>query len=118
MFHDLTLADVRAETPDSVVLTFDVPADLSGAFAYQPGQYLTLRADVDGTDQRRNYSIASRPGAPLCVGVKRVEDGVFSSFAQSLKAGDTRAVMPPEGRFVCKNQTDLVLIAAGSGITP
>lgn len=118
MFHNLTLADVRTETSDSVVLTFDVPADLAGTFAYQPGQYLTLRADVDGTDQRRNYSIASRPGAPLCVGVKRIEDGVFSAFAQSLKPGDTLAVMPPEGRFVCTNQTDLVLIAAGSGITP
>lgn len=118
MFHNLTLCDVQAETGDSVVLTFDVPKGLADAFAFTPGQYLTLRADVAGEDLRRNYSIASLPGEKLCVGVKQVTDGVFSTFAQDLKAGDSLAVMPPEGRFVANGEENLVLIAAGSGITP
>ncbi len=118
MFHDLTLSDVKADTADSVILSFDVPAELSDTFHYAPGQYLTLRAEVDGEDIRRNYSIASRPGGALCVGVKQVDSGAFSTFAQGLTPGDRLSVMPPEGRFTYDKQTNIVLIAAGSGITP
>ena len=118
MFHDLKISSVRLETPDAVAISFDLPAELTETFAFQPGQYLTLRADVAGEDIRRSYSIASVPGAPLTVGVKRVEGGAFSTFAQGLKVGDTLSVMPPEGRFVTRGERKIVLIAAGSGITP
>lgn len=118
MFHDLTIREVRHETPDSVAISFDLPEALNEAFTWVPGQYLTLRAEVDGQDIRRSYSIASLPGKPLTVGVKHVEGGAFSSFAQGLKAGDALQVMPPEGRFTCKSEDSLVLIAAGSGVTP
>ena len=47
-FHALTLSDVRRETPDAVSLAFDVPPELAADFAWQPGQYLTLRAMLDG----------------------------------------------------------------------
>lgn len=118
MFHDLTLTEVRTETPDSVVLSFDVPEALKCEYAYTPGQYLTLKADVDGAEIRRNYSITSLPDEPLRVGVKAVPGGAFSVWAQSLRRGDRIAVMPPEGRFVSKGEGHIVLIAAGSGITP
>ena len=118
MFHDLTVADVRQETPDAVAITFDVPGEKTFDFLFTPGQYLTLRADVNGEDIRRSYSIASTPGAGLTVGVKRVDGGAFSTFAQSLKPGDRVAVMPPQGRFICTGEEDVVLIASGSGITP
>ena len=118
MFHDLTIRDVLRETPDSVAISFDVPPALTDAFVWVPGQYLTLRATVDGQDIRRSYSIASLPGKPLTVGVKHVDGGAFSSFAQGLKAGDHLQVMPPEGRFTCTAEERLVLIAAGSGVTP
>lgn len=118
MFHDLTIRDVRRETPDSVAISFDLPDEAAEAFAWVPGQYLTLRAVVDGQDIRRSYSIASLPGKPLTVGVKHVEGGAFSSFAQALTPGTSLQVMPPEGRFTCKDEARLVLIAAGSGVTP
>lgn len=118
MFHTLTISDIRRETPDSVAISFDVPEELREAFAYKPGQYLTLRAEVNGEDIRRSYSIASAPGAALTVGVKRVADGAFSTFAQALEKGGELAVMPPEGRFICHEESNIVLIAAGSGITP
>jgi ring-1,2-phenylacetyl-CoA epoxidase subunit PaaE len=118
MFHDLTIREVRRETPDSVAISFDVPDTLTDAFAWVPGQYLTLRATVDGQDIRRSYSIASLPGKPLTVGVKHVDGGAFSSFAQALTAGQSLQVMPPEGRFTCTSEERLVLIAAGSGVTP
>ena len=118
MFHDLTIREVRHETPDSVAISFDVPEALTDAFAWVPGQYLTLRATVDGQDIRRSYSIASLPGKPLTVGIKHVHGGAFSSFAQDLTPGQHLQVMPPEGRFTCKSEDRLVLIAAGSGVTP
>ncbi len=118
MFHDLKILAVRAETADAVAVSLDVPENLVPSFEWQPGQYLTLRADVSGDDVRRSYSIASQPGEPLTVGIKRVEDGVFSSFAQTLRPGQTLRVMAPEGRFVYRGEEEIVLIAAGSGITP
>ncbi len=118
MFHDLKVAEIRAEGADAVAIRFDVPDALADAFAFAPGQYLTLRADVGGEDLRRSYSIASLPGEGLCVGVKHVAGGVFSGFAQGLRAGDRVRVMPPEGRFVDPGCDRLVLVAAGSGITP
>ena len=121
-FHELEIAAVRNETPDAVAITFAIPEDLSDTFAFVPGQYLTLRADIGGEDMRRSYSICSPLGETgrRTVGVKRIEDGRFSSFAQTLKQGDRIEVMPPQGRFTAQigGSHDYLLLAAGSGITP
>ena len=99
-FHDLTISAVRVDTASSVELSFDIPAALVSAFVFEPGQYLTLRAVVDGQDLRRSYSICSPLGASqLSVGIKQIAGGAFSSFALSLKPGDVVQVMPPQGRF-------------------
>ena len=121
-FHDLEIAAVRSQTPDAVAITFAIPDDLSDAFAFTPGQYLTLRAEIDGEDMRRSYSICSplSDAGRRTVGVKRIADGRFSGFAQGLKPGDRIQVMPPQGRFTAEigGSHDYLLMAAGSGITP
>lgn len=121
-FHALKVASIARETPDAVAIGFEVPERLRDAFAFRPGQYLTLRAKIDGQEARRSYSICSMPGeAMLRVGVKKVADGRFSSFVnEALSVGDTIGVMPPEGRFTALSgeRHDYLLIAAGSGITP
>jgi ring-1,2-phenylacetyl-CoA epoxidase subunit PaaE len=126
-FHPLRVRDVRADTDDAVVVSFDVPPDLATTFDFVPGQYLTLRQEVGGQDLRRSYSICAAAGEGLRVGVRRVPGGAFSSWLHgSLKAGDTLQVMRPEGRFgaaaaalVASGQPAHVLaIAGGSGITP
>jgi ring-1,2-phenylacetyl-CoA epoxidase subunit PaaE len=118
-FHDLKVAEIRRETPDAVAIAFDAPGE---DYAFTPGQYLTLRAEIDGQDIRRSYSICSPLGARrLEVGVKRVEDGRFSTFVNDrLAVGDTLRVMTPEGRFLAPigGAHDYLMIAAGSGITP
>jgi metal-sulfur cluster biosynthetic enzyme len=96
-------------------------------FAFQPGQFLTLRATIDGQDVRRNYSISSprsrlrpqrRAGNRHPPGRRRPV--LQLGRAQLIKAGDTLEVMPPDGRFVVKKPRALhrVGFAAGSGITP
>lgn len=119
-FHTLTISAVEHTTDDAVVLTFDVPDDLAQAYRFTPGQYLTLRDVVDGNDIRRSYSICSALGDDLQVGVKAIENGVFSQHAQTLKPGDTLQVMTPEGRFLAPPGAgnNYLLLAAGSGITP
>ncbi len=120
-FHDLTLKSVRPETTDAVALMFDIPDALAADYTFTPGQYLTLRADIRGQDVRRSYSICSPLGQKnLEVGVKHIEGGAFSSFAQSLKAGDSIQVMTPQGRFTAPvgGNHNYLLLAAGSGVTP
>lgn len=125
-FHDLRIARISPEAAGSVAIAFTVPDDLLARFDFQPGQYLTLRHQINGADVRRSYSICSTHShlkrcRELVVGIRPMEGGVFSNWAaNSLKTGDTLSVMPPEGRFVSKRPRALhrVAFAAGSGITP
>lgn len=119
----MTIADIRRETAGSVSLGFVLPDNLKDQFAFVPGQYLTLRATIDGEDLRRSYSICSAlEDEQLRVGIKKVAGGAFSTYAnERLKIGDTLALMPPQGRFTLnldKRGQHLLAIAAGSGITP
>ncbi len=123
-FHPLTLAAVIPETAHAVRLRFAVPRALRGTFDFKAGQFLTLRATVNGVDMRRSYSICSAPAAlaqqsTVDIGIKAVAGGAFSPWAQTLTAGDTLQVLPPEGRFTLPaDASHVLLIAAGSGITP
>ena len=122
-FHALTIADLRQETPEAVSIAFAVPPDLREAYHFTPGQYLTLRATIDGEDLRRSYSICSGlDDSELRVAVKRVEGGVFSNWANdTLRRGDAVQVMTPMGRFgapAASVARTVAMFAAGSGITP
>jgi ring-1,2-phenylacetyl-CoA epoxidase subunit PaaE len=123
-FQSLTIRDVRRETNDCVSISFDVPTALAESFRFIAGQYVNLRAIVDGEELRRSYSICSAPhSGELRVAVKRVEGGRFSEFANTkLKIGDVIDVMPPDGKFCFEPEADakqnVLAVAAGSGITP
>ena len=125
-FHPLKVKRVTPEAGDSVAITFAIPPEKKEAFAFEPGQFLTLRAQLNGQDVRRNYSI-SCPRSQLTrrneleVGIRPVEEGLFSNWAvKNIKPGDTIEVMPPDGRFTVKKQRAIhrVGFASGSGITP
>lgn len=125
-FHELTIKRVIPEAAGSVAITFDIPAAEREKFSFQPGQFLTLRAKVEGQEVRRNYSISSprsrlTKAGELEIGIRPVEGGLFSNWAaQTLKAGAKLDVMPPDGRFTVRKPRALhrVGFAAGSGITP
>lgn len=123
-FHTLTIADVNEETHDCCSIAFDVPVDLKQQYQFIQGQYLTLKADINGEDVRRSYSICSSPNAEeLRVAIKQVPNGKFSTYAnQQLKKGDQLEVMTPTGKFYTElyadNEKHYLGVAAGSGITP
>jgi ring-1,2-phenylacetyl-CoA epoxidase subunit PaaE len=136
-FHSLQIKRVTPEAAGAVAITLVVPADLHDAFVFKPGQFLTLKALINGASARRSYSICSsvqRYAAEheIEIGVKPVAGGLFSNWAVRLQAGDTLDVMTPEGRFnpqpapftvqpdpVAPNlPVHRVAFVAGSGITP
>ena len=123
-FHDLTVTRKEAQTPDASVIYLQVPEGREAAFAYEAGQYLTLKVEVRGQEERRAYSMCTSPNDPeLGVCVKRLKGGLVSNhLLDNLNAGDTLAVMPPDGRFLVKTDPakrhTYYLIGAGSGITP
>ncbi len=123
-FHPLRIKDIRKETSDCVSIAFDIPETLREQFAFQQGQNITIRANIDGEELRRSYSVCTAPHEQeLRVAVKQVDQGKFSTYANTiLQKGDVIEVMPPTGRFFTpllpEQQKNYLAFAAGSGITP
>ncbi len=123
-FHPLIIKEIKKETSDCVSISFQIPDELTSLFQYKQGQYLTLRTNINGEEVRRSYSICSSPlDHELKVAVKKVENGIFSSYAnEQLQKGDIIDVMPPIGKFFTELHPDqtkqYVGFASGSGITP
>jgi len=123
-FHQLAVKEVRKETDDCVSVVFEIPQDLKESFLFQQGQSLTMRKTLNNEEVRRTYSICSSPlDNEWRVAIKKVEGGLFSSFANSeLKKGDVLEVMQPVGKFYVElnpsNKKNYLGFAAGSGITP
>ncbi len=123
-FYELTISKITQLTTSSVMITFEVPELLKKVFHFEAGEYLTLQQTIRGEKVRRAYSICSGVNeSELSVAVKRVPNGVFSTYATTqLKAGDVLEVMPPKGSFVffydIFGNRDIMLFSAGSGVTP
>ena len=123
-FHKIKVKDVYKETNDCSVITFDVPDNLAETFNFRQGQHLTLKADINGEDTRRSYSLCSSPiDKQWQVAVKTIPEGAFSTYVNAtLKPGDTLEIMEPSGMFGVEVDPDkaknYLFFAAGSGITP
>jgi ring-1,2-phenylacetyl-CoA epoxidase subunit PaaE len=123
-FHSLDVVDVRKETRDAVVVTLRPQPEDAALFEFTQGQYLTFRRKFDEDELRRSYSICAGKGEGcLRVGIKRVDGGAFSTWAnEELKAGAVLEAMPPMGRFFTPLEPEAARsylgFAGGSGITP
>ena len=123
-FHELLVTEVRKTTRDASVVS--LRAKDPAQFDFVAGQYLTFRHVSDtGEELRRSYSLCSAPsGGVLQVGIKRVEGGAFSSWANDrLRAGMTLEAMEPMGGFHqpfedSQAARSYLAFAVGSGITP
>ena len=121
-FHPLAVTDVRKTIKDAVVVSLKPEDDAE--FDFIQGQYLTFRREFDGVELRRSYSICAGRGEGLLqVGIKKVEGGAFSTWAnEELKPGDTLEAMAPMGSFHTPldagQARNYLGFAGGSGITP
>lgn len=118
-FQRATVTRIVRETADA--RTF-VLKPHEGPFAYQAGQYCTFRAEVDGAELMRSYSMSSAPetDTELMATVKRVPGGAVSNWLiDNLDEGDDVELTTPLGRFLLRPADTPVLgFAGGSGITP
>ncbi|MGB1308251.1 MAG: 2Fe-2S iron-sulfur cluster-binding protein [Oceanihabitans sp.] len=123
-FYKLPIKSIHRETDKAVSITFELPENLKQVFAFQAGQYITLKTTIAGNEIRRDYSLCSSPkSGELKVAVKEVAGGTFSAFANNtLQVGDVLEVGAPKGRFVFtpndSKTKNIAVFAAGSGITP
>jgi ring-1,2-phenylacetyl-CoA epoxidase subunit PaaE len=123
-FYSVPVLNIEKLTTDAVCISFDVPTHLKEIFAFTQGQYITLKTIINGAEVRRSYSICSSVQSGLLqIGVKKVQDGIFSTYANDvLKIGDIIELAAPLGKFntqLIESQTKKYLgVAAGSGITP
>lgn len=108
---------------------FNVPDELAATFAWQAGQHITVKFDIDGEngkqEVRRSYTISASPDTDenLQITVKRVKGGLVSNYINdTLVEGTVVEVMPPFGHFTLEPQENMqrthYFIGAGSGITP
>ena len=124
IFYKLSVKEIKKETKRAVSIVFDIPSDLTQEFNFIPGQYITIKKIFKGKEIRRAYSIcSSKDSGIIRIGVKSVDNGLFSVYATSeLKIGDVLEVSPPEGRFNLapdpNNKKNYLAFVAGSGITP
>tara|TARA_Y100001978_G_scaffold124133_1_gene110752 strand:- start:216 stop:1283 length:1068 start_codon:yes stop_codon:yes gene_type:complete len=122
-FHSLNVKEIKKETSDTVSISFHVPSELKNVYEFSPGQYLTLKLEVNNEECRRSYSICSSSDEDITVAVKKVENGIVSTYLNEvLNVNDKIDVMTPEGNFTLQpeqtNKRKFVGFAAGSGITP
>lgn len=121
-YFNLKVKEIIKETEDAITLVFDPGMEKVN---YKPGQFLTIILPIDGEKVRRSYSLCTASGIDPypAVTVKRVVNGKVSNFlADKIKPGDSIEVMQPMGTFTTEttpsNKRTVVLIGAGSGITP
>jgi ferredoxin-NADP reductase len=117
----LELIRSEVQTPDAKTLCFRVQ-DGKQLIA-KPGQFLSFHLNIDGNEVTRSYSICSSPLRSDYVEItpKRKENGYVSVFLnERAMPGLVIKTSGPAGRcyFDEKLHGEIVLIAAGSGITP
>lgn len=123
-FHSLKVADVHPEGSDALCISFEVPEELQEAYRFLPGQHVGLRAQIDGQEVRRTYSICSNADDRyMRIGVRVHDNGSMSQhLAGQLRAGDSIDVLTPTGRFFVEPNPSAArtycAFAGGSGITP
>jgi ring-1,2-phenylacetyl-CoA epoxidase subunit PaaE len=116
----LKIAAIQQETPDAITIQFEKPEN----FIYQSGQFLTLILNIKGEEVKRSYSFSSSPYTDQnpSITVKKIAGGLVSNYLNfNAYEGMQISALPPLGTFTIVptlQKRNIVLIAAGSGVTP
>lgn len=117
----LTCCRVVDETHD--VKSFEFRVGNGAPVRFEPGQFMTVSANVHGQPVERCYTISSPPTRPylLSITVKRVPGGVMSNWLHdTMKPGGELLAYGPSGSFTptAAAAPKLLYLSAGSGVTP
>lgn len=103
------------------ITSFHLQAEDGGPLMeFLPGQYIGLRLEINGKEERRNYSLsAAGNGREYRISVKREPGGVVSNALHDMPEGTIVELFAPAGEFtLAPGNKPLVLISGGVGITP
>src|SRR5213082_1715138 len=100
-FHSLRIAELQPDAEDAIAVALEVPRELQPEYVGLPGQHVVLRADIEGEEARRTYSLLNAPGEwPLRIVARVHKNGCMSGYlANFAKVGDQIDVLPPNGSF-------------------
>lgn len=110
----------RAESARAVTLELQPNRRFAG---FRPGQHVNLTVEIDGRRHTRSYSLTGTPRADgrLSLTVQKVEGGVVSGHLFSeIRVGDVVELGAAFGEMTLPEPLPgrVLLLAAGSGITP
>lgn len=112
---EVEIVDVAEVGPDTVALTLKTPPE----FDALPGQFLQVRATVDGDVVTRHYSVSSpRVTETFEVTVGVDPGGTLSPWLADATPGETVSVDGPYGRVYYDGEERVVVLASGPGIGP
>jgi ferredoxin-NADP reductase len=116
---------VLPETADAATIVIKPGKDWAG---HVPGQYVRIGVDVDGVRLWRTYSLTHGPrrDGNISITVKAIPDGTVSNYlVRRARVGQMVRLEQAEGEFVLPQASapatapiKLMLVTAGSGITP
>ncbi len=113
-----TIVEARKETADTRTLRLkpQIP------FSWLPGQFITVRAEIDKKKVTRAYSISSSPTKTewLEITVRQTASPTMSKYLNEVAEGTQLTIKGPYGRFLWTEEVSkqVILIGAGCGITP
>jgi ferredoxin-NADP reductase/predicted pyridoxine 5'-phosphate oxidase superfamily flavin-nucleotide-binding protein len=113
----------------SVIKSFYLKAKGHQVKAFLPGQFLTIKAQINKKELIRTYTVSSAPADEVVrISIKQessndhsIPKGVFSNYIhEEIKSGDIIYAKSPTGTFTfdASAERPAVLIAGGIGITP
>ncbi len=88
---------------------------------FQPGQHVLLELELNGARHARCFSLSHAPRADglLRLTIKCKDDGPLSNAAHQLQVGQVVRLSQAQGSFAPRSADGkLLMISAGSGITP
>ncbi|WP_090863801.1 hybrid-cluster NAD(P)-dependent oxidoreductase [Paraburkholderia diazotrophica] len=117
----LTCCRVVDETHD--VKSFEFRVGDGSPVRFEPGQFMTVSANVQGQAVERCYTISSPPTRPflLSITVKRVPGGIMSNWLHdNMRPGSQLRAYGPSGSFTPTTApaAKSLYLSAGSGVTP
>jgi ferredoxin-NADP reductase len=111
----VTVRDVTDVGPDTIAITLSTPAE----FAADPGEFVLVRATVDGEELARHYTLSSPTvddTFEITVGID--PDGDLTPWLAERTSGDTLSVEGPFGNVAYQGDGDVVVLAGGPGVGP
>jgi len=111
----VTVAAIEDVGPRTVALGLETPE----GFDAEPGQFLLVRATVDGVEETGYYTISSPDTeGTMEVTVEYVPEGTLAPWLAERAVGDTVEIEGTVGDVRYTGDGDAVIIAEGPGIGP